>query len=286
MGAKETARNGEILKQAGMDLDRNGVLIYARNSKTNIQSMLDVESNRISLVVEGSGPNAHVKAASIVAGINKQTGSFVKISADVVDLDGYVKADKLTTNYFNSMISSIGQVTMQNATVNGGLTCFGRVTGNVVSGMTMELGGASFSNVLVSATVSGNTLTLKNQKGQSTTFSKAVTVERGWSGGKYSVTPTAGTISPADVSTTLNNNGTAYRDGSILCIPVYSDLGYTGKELYVGLSTLSSATGGLSKYGTASLYIKLGDDYSPVGNHTWYYKNSNTNLTTYYYFSG
>ena len=276
MTAAHVDKQGSILEQAGMKLNSQGVLFYANDYPNNIGSKLTVMNDHIELRVRKDG---------VITSINVSPEGVV-IQAKRVDLGEYAKVSQLDANFIKSKIAQIGAVTMQNVTVTGGLTCSGRITGNVVGGMTMELAGASFSNVLVSATVSGNTLTLKNQKGQSTTFSKAVTVERGWSGGKYSVTPTAGTISPADVSTTLNNNGTAYRDGSILCIPVYSDLGYTGKELYVGLSTLSSATGGLSKYGTASLYIKLGDDYSPVGNHTWYYKNSNTNLTTYYYFNG
>ena len=287
MGAKETARNKEILKQAGMDIDRNGVLVYASNSKTNLQSKLNVESNRISLVVEGTGPNAKVNAASIVAGINKQSGSFVRIAAKTINLDGYVTAKELTTDFFKSKIANIGAITMRNVTVTGGLTCQGRVTGNVISGMSMELGGASFSNVLVSASVSGSTLTLTNQRGQTTTFNRAVTLERGWANGTYTVKPTegGGTISPADVSTSLNNEGSsrAYLSGSVICIPVDSNLGYTGKEVYLSGGTLSNATGGLHRYGTTTMYIKLGDTYSSAGSYTWYYKSSNSALQTYTY---
>lgn len=85
--------NSEILKQAGIQLDANGVLIYSTDNTNMIGSKIKVESDRISLVVEGSGENAKIKPASIVAAINGQTGqSTVKISADVIDIDGVVQA--------------------------------------------------------------------------------------------------------------------------------------------------------------------------------------------------
>ena len=51
------------------------------------------EADRIGMVVEGYGEYANIKAASVVASINAQTGqSMVKISADVIDIDGLVTA--------------------------------------------------------------------------------------------------------------------------------------------------------------------------------------------------
>ena len=287
MGAKETARNGEILKQAGMDLDRNGVLIYASNSSTNLQSKLNVESNRISLVVEGTGPNAKVNAASIVAGINKQTGSFVRIAAKTINLDGYVKATDITTDFLRAKIAGISLMSVQAISLSGGLSSAGGDirTGGTVGGADVLVGGQSLKNAFISASVSNNSLTLTNAAGNSVTFNKAVTVERGWANGTYSVTPTAGVISPADVSTSLNNEGSsrAYLSGSVICIPVDSNLGYTGKEVYLSGGTLSNATGGLHRYGTTTMYIKLGDTYSSAGSHTWYYKDTNSALQSYTY---
>ena len=105
MYAKETARNGEILKQAGMQLDRNGVLIYSRSAKTNLQSMIDVQSNRIDLVVKGYGKDATIDAASIVVGINKRTGSFIKLQAKQIELSGYV-----TMSAFNAQRGTINNL--------------------------------------------------------------------------------------------------------------------------------------------------------------------------------
>ena len=265
--ANHVDRNGKILEQAGMKLNSQGMIIYANDNKNNIGSKFTVLNDQINLRVRKDG---------IINAINV-SGEGVVIQGKRIDIDGIV--NKLDVNFFKGRIAQISAVSMKNVTVTGGLTCSGRVTGNVIGAMSMELGGASFSNVLVSASVSGNTLTLTNQRGQTTTFSKATTLTGSWSGGTFLVSadPQGNTV-----QTTITG-GTAYRDGSILCIPINSDFGYTGKEAYVALSTLSSATGGLSKYGSASLYIKLGDTYSPAGNHVWYYKNSNTNLSTYYY---
>ena len=86
--------NDNILQQAGLYIDSDGVLQYARDNENNWMSHLQVQANRINLVVEGSGDNAHIKPAAIVAAINTD-GSSIRISADKIDLDGYVTASEL-----------------------------------------------------------------------------------------------------------------------------------------------------------------------------------------------
>lgn len=95
--AKQINRNNEILKQAGMDLDRNGVLIYADNNKLNIGAQIKTVSNRISLVVTKKNGKDVIDVAKIVTGINEQTGSFALIKAKTINLEGYVKAKQLET---------------------------------------------------------------------------------------------------------------------------------------------------------------------------------------------
>ena len=95
--SKQVDKNNEILKQAGMDLDRNGVLIYAENSKLNIGSQIKTVSNRISLVVTKKNGKDVIDVAKIVTGINEQTGSFALIKAKTINLEGYVKATQLET---------------------------------------------------------------------------------------------------------------------------------------------------------------------------------------------
>lgn len=84
-------KNNEILRQAGIQLNAQGVLVYATDSELNIGSKIQTQADRISLVVEGTGENAKIKPAAIVAAVNAQTGqSTVRLSADMVELDGNV----------------------------------------------------------------------------------------------------------------------------------------------------------------------------------------------------
>lgn len=84
--------NNEILRQAGIQIDANGVLIYSQDNENMIGSKIQTQADRISLVVEGEGANAHIKPASIVLAINDDGGSTIKLSADTIDIDGVVAA--------------------------------------------------------------------------------------------------------------------------------------------------------------------------------------------------
>lgn len=92
---------GKILKQAGMTIDENGVLQYAKNKKTNIMAHLDAERKRIDLVVKGTGKDAKVNAASIMLGINRDNTSTIKLSATKVDLGKYATVETLNTKIAN-----------------------------------------------------------------------------------------------------------------------------------------------------------------------------------------
>ena len=64
------------------------------NAVTGLQSSITQESDRISLVVEGTGANAHIKPAEIVASINNGQSN-IRLSANHIDIDGLV--NKLTS---------------------------------------------------------------------------------------------------------------------------------------------------------------------------------------------
>lgn len=101
-----------ILRQAGLSINAQGVLIYADDNVNMWQSKLNVQADRIGLVVEGSGENAYIKAASIVASIN-QSGSEVIISADKINLDGYV-----TTTMLEAAFQDVDQIVCDQLTIN------------------------------------------------------------------------------------------------------------------------------------------------------------------------
>ena len=68
--------------------------VSTNNSK--VYSSIKQESDRIDLVVTKDGNTDVVNTASIVAGINGQTGSYVKIQAATINLSGYVTASQLS----------------------------------------------------------------------------------------------------------------------------------------------------------------------------------------------
>ena len=128
--------NNEILRQAGISLDANGVIVYADDNVNNWQSKLNVQADRIGLVVNGTGPNASIKAAEIVAAIN-QSGSSVTISADHVDINavitevtGYLGANNVYIQWLEveSSLSVVGAsefstVNCGSLSADGGISC-------------------------------------------------------------------------------------------------------------------------------------------------------------------
>lgn len=68
-----------------------------RSTESSLRSSISQQADRISLVVQGTGSDATIKTASIVAGINNQDGSFVKIQAAKINLSGYVTANQLSS---------------------------------------------------------------------------------------------------------------------------------------------------------------------------------------------
>lgn len=176
------------------------------NTASGLQSSITQQANRISLVVEGTGANAHIKPASIVSAINDGASSVV-ISADHINLDGYVKATDLTTDYFSNKIADITNLLAQNVTVNW--------LGVKYNGTTYD---AQYFVRALKLEQSGNTYTLSYARVRDPewtvvgTFSRAVTsMNRSWSNGTISVTPQPqGTPT---FSQTLSH-GTPYQDSS------------------------------------------------------------------------
>lgn len=131
-----------------MELDRNGVLIYSRSTKTSLQSMIDVQSNRIDLVVKGYGKDATVDAARIVAGINARTGSFVQIQARQINLTGYVTVSEL--NAQNAKINNLINGTTQAFYIRSSILSGGRIVlgGHNLGRTTLTIDGVSHNLVV------------------------------------------------------------------------------------------------------------------------------------------
>ena len=251
-----------------------------------VTSSITQEANRISLVVEGYGANAHIKPAQIVAAINDGASSIL-ISANHINLDGYVKATDITANYISSKISSSGTLVAHDLsaqTITAGANLY------LPNGLSVWANGVWSLNL----SHSGNTYTLKEIKlnGDERTvgsFSRATTLTGAWSSGNYTVTasPQGDTISTGGLTVA---SGQARKDGNLLYVPVYAGSTNTGYEAWVNwknkLTAHSNCVAGLSRYSSGTrttLYYKGGDDdYYSAGYHCWYYKDTNTSPTTYY----
>ena len=82
------------------------------STASGLASSITQNANRIALVVEQDGQgNNKIKTASIVAGINDQTGSYVKIQAAKINLSGYVTASQLSAVEADITNLTTGQTT-------------------------------------------------------------------------------------------------------------------------------------------------------------------------------
>jgi hypothetical protein len=87
-------------------------------SEAGLSSRITQNANKVSIVVDD---NNNLKTASIVAGINDQSGSYIKLEADKIDLSGYVTASDLsaTNAEINNLKAGQSKFTFLNATSAG-----------------------------------------------------------------------------------------------------------------------------------------------------------------------
>lgn len=109
--AKQIDENKEVLRQAGMYIDINGVLQYANDFEKNIGSMFKAQSDAISAEVTRATKNEEAMSALIamnaeeitskvskgaIASTINQTAQSVLIQASKINLSGYVTASQLS----------------------------------------------------------------------------------------------------------------------------------------------------------------------------------------------
>ena len=167
-----------------------------QDADNTLSSRISQEADRISLVVEGTGSGATVKAASIVAAVNG-AASTVKISADHVDVDGILTASGLITQtgYAGTIkASTLSGTTVSGTTVQAGTlqlaagSSYQSVSRNAykVDGVTQNdtilMCGSSVLDIpatyikTITKNTAGDTLTITDSAGNVTTFSKPQSV--------------------------------------------------------------------------------------------------------------
>ena len=226
---------GNVLRQAGMHLDANGLLVYADDNENNVGTKFEVQANKIGMVI-GTRPDGtnFVKGGEISLAINADHGTTATIAADCINIQGLVNAfvsyDISAESLFAHQVSSDGECTFDTIVVDS-----------------LQVNG--YTNVLVDATVSGNTLTLEYDDGSTVTFSKAASLSGAWASGVFTVT--AG----IDGSTCLTSltQGAASWSGKTVTIPIYATIN-SGAAVYdTGKSVTATYSGGSQTWSFGSL---------------------------------
>lgn len=179
--AKHVNQANEILQQAGLYIDANGTLNYADDNERQIGGRLQVQADKVAMVVGTKNGKNYIKAAEISVSINEDKTGNANIMADHIyigpisgadsdytgkTLDGTVtaitsdfttvntllakkiEADDITATLIQSRFSS------STFTIGGGISC-----GSITSTGTIDANGAISASDLV---LRGTATSLKN----------------------------------------------------------------------------------------------------------------------------
>ena len=115
-----TDKAGNILKQAGLQLDADGLLVYANDNVNMIGSRFNVQADQIGMVVGYTDSvGNYIKAGEICLSINSSGDTNAVINASKIYLLGQTIADTITANYIQTQISSVTSLSANNFTTTG-----------------------------------------------------------------------------------------------------------------------------------------------------------------------
>jgi len=167
-----------------IDITAQGIEQGVADTVAGLESVISQSATRIALVVTQKDGQDVVDAASIVLGINGQTGSYVKITASTIDLSGYVKATSLDTDYLKTWVGSADRLNVRALYVqNGTVPTSGNPNWENIKNSLYD----------VQVVQSGNTYTLQKKTWLSDwvdvgSFSRATSLSGSWSGRTHKVT--------------------------------------------------------------------------------------------------
>lgn len=180
------------------------------NTAAGLRSSITEQANRISLVVEGTGANAHVKPASIIAAITNNNGvlsSSITVDADKVYIGnqksttviaGKCSLDDVTADYISGKVASLTILQVNALGASGDISASGSVVANILTAHNnvfindVSVGHAVY-NVRITGPDSNDVYTLQKQTITGSgwvdcgTFSRATTLTGAWSSGKFTV---------------------------------------------------------------------------------------------------
>ena len=167
--------------QSGLKLTSSSAALYVNNKYTQMQSGLQLSEKSARLYVESK-----TSRAEIIARINANGEGEALINADKVKLSGTTTINSVFTVIENAVGVSVPLIT-KNIDVGSNST-LNLYTATFQGSNPVTLTALVLANVIKSASVSGNTLTLTPFIGDAITFSKATSLSGTWSSGHLEVT--------------------------------------------------------------------------------------------------
>ena len=166
---------------SGLSLSSSSAALYVNNKYTQMQSGLQLSEKSARLYVESK-----TSRAEIIARINANGEGEALINADKVKLSGTTTINSVFTVIENAVGVSVPLIT-KNIDVGSNST-LNLYTATFQGSNPVTLTALVLANVIKSASVSGNTLTLTPFIGDAITFSKATSLSGTWSSGHLEVT--------------------------------------------------------------------------------------------------
>lgn len=194
----------KVKSGGGLVIQRNNVSFGVYDSGNLTGGIVVDKINQGTDGKQIQGTRVNITANQVLVGSTSNVAAWMSTTGDDIDnLEGLVAdratiaqlnalkatVDSIDANFIKSKIASLSAVTIKALAVSGAISCSGRVSGSEIAGATLNVGGSSCTDLIKSASVSGNTLTLTYLKGSTVTFSKAITsAVWGWSNGAPKVT--------------------------------------------------------------------------------------------------
>lgn len=139
--------SGNILKQAGMYLDADGLLVYADDNVNMIGSRFNVQADKIGMVIGTKDGQNYIKAGEIALAINSSTGETTAIiHADHIDMQGVVESLEAYDVMVNNFNARQGEFTE-------GLSVEGGITTTDISSSTLDTGTVTANDIEASDSI-------------------------------------------------------------------------------------------------------------------------------------
>lgn len=144
----EVVKEGMAAQNTRIDQTERRIILEANRAtaaEAELSGKITVTANRIGLVVTERNGKAVVNTASIVAGINANHGSYIKLQADTINLSGYVTASELsaTDAKISNLTSGVTQAASLKATAINAVTGF-TYQNHAVAYQSVTIGGQQY----------------------------------------------------------------------------------------------------------------------------------------------